>query len=721
MQLQSVKQTAERFNISERRVQKLCEEGRIEGAQMISNVWVIPSNAIKPADERIIVSDADMLSLSDLCKELSISTATGRNWLKLGKLAPSYEIKQSPFFSKEYAKSIKDDIKSGKKAALKSRRNKKYISGNKIYNSYISETSKNLPIVQTIIDAAENSTIDMTEDACRFVIAECAIQLMLAKNGRIENNNCFFKYIHGELQNLDCRFLIDDLIGNIANAEDFIHKHAKMFTQTYIYEPSEDILGLLYISLKNIGERKATGSYFTPTKIVKKMCDNLFKINNPTDKVVLDPCCGTGNFILQLPLEIEYKKVYGNDIDKLSVQIARINYALKYNIKNPETIYSHITLSDYLLFDDSRNYDFIIGNPPWGYEFPDVQKTVLKNKYNSASGKNIESYDVFVEQALSNLKENGILSFVLPEAILNVKSHTSIRETILKCCDFQYLEFLGNAFDKVQCPCIILQMIYKNAVFCSKGLTVRDGRREFSVLTDRCISAECISFSMTDEEYNIIQKINTPENKITLRGNARFALGIVTGNNKEYISKEKNSENEMVLRGSDLYKYKFNPSTNYIVFSPETFQQVAPTELYRAPEKLLYRFICNQLVFAYDNDQTLSLNSCNILIPEIDGLSIKYVMAILNSRIVQFYFKKQFNSIKVLRSHIENIPIPCADMKTQRQIELFVDDLMSIHKTNAIEEIYNLLDTKISALYEITTNEYEIIKNSSIGENLFLY
>ena len=37
---------------------------------------------------------------------------------------------------------------------------------------------------------------------------------------------------------------------------------------------------------------------------------------------------------------------------------------------------------------------------------------------------------------------------------------------------------------------------------------------------------------------------------------------------------------------------------------------------------------------------------------------MKYIMAILNSRVAQFYFKKRFNSVKVLRSHIEQIPIP---------------------------------------------------------------
>lgn len=720
MQLQSVKQTAERFNISERRVQKLCEEGRIDGAQMISNVWVIPGDALKPADERIALTDTGLMSLSDLCKELSVSIATGRNWIKLGKITPSCEIKSIPFFNKEYVCKIKKDIKSGKKTALKSRRNKKYISGNNIYNSYVSETSINLPVVQNIIDEAERANMTLAEDNIRLVIAECAIQLILTKNGHPEKNNGLFKYLHGELPMYNCWYLVDDLINNNANADNVIYEYPEMFAHTYIYEPSEDVLGLLYISLKNIGERKATGSYYTPTNLVKKLCDKLFDMNDLVRKKVLDPCCGTGNFILQLPSEIRHENVFGNDIDTVSVQIARINYALKYGVDDPETVYNHITEYDYLSFDDRRMYDFIIGNPPWGYNFSDEKKNELRKKYLSASGRSIESYNVFVEQALANLNENGLLSFVLPEAILNVKTHTPIREVLLKVCGFQYLEFLGNAFDKVQCPCIILQVMYKNTGFCSKGLTVKDAKREFTISTDRKISADCISFSMTDEEYQIIQKMECLENKTTLQGKARFALGIVTGNNKKYMYTEKHPENEMILKGSDLYKYKFNPSANYIVFSPETFQQVAPTELYRAPEKLLYRFICNQLVFAYDNKQTLSLNSCNVLIPEIPDLDIKYIMAVLNSRCIQFYFKKQFNSVKVLRSHIEALPIPIIPMLAQKNIISIVDSILGSNDSKETQRLYDELDAQITTLFDITSKEYAVIKASMDGENLFL-
>ena len=48
----SAKELAEKWNISRRRVQILCEEGRIPGAFKLSDVWVIPKDAEKPADRR---------------------------------------------------------------------------------------------------------------------------------------------------------------------------------------------------------------------------------------------------------------------------------------------------------------------------------------------------------------------------------------------------------------------------------------------------------------------------------------------------------------------------------------------------------------------------------------------------------------------------------------------------------------------------------------------
>lgn len=48
----SASEAAKKWSISERRVQKLCEENRILGVAKFSRMWLIPKEAEKPADKR---------------------------------------------------------------------------------------------------------------------------------------------------------------------------------------------------------------------------------------------------------------------------------------------------------------------------------------------------------------------------------------------------------------------------------------------------------------------------------------------------------------------------------------------------------------------------------------------------------------------------------------------------------------------------------------------
>ncbi|MGO5020923.1 TaqI-like C-terminal specificity domain-containing protein [Roseburia faecis] len=716
----SVKEAAVKFELSERRVQKLCETNRIDGCNMVSGVWLIPATAIKPSDERLseIPDSIDYISLKELCEELSISTATGRNWIKLGKLTPEYSEKKTPYFSKNYLETLRTELQSGENKALKSRRNKKFVSGNSLYNSYVSEQCKNIPTLQKLLALASDSKIDLDVATIQLLVADCALHLFISKNNiqANEHNNVLLQFLLKELSIGEYDRLISDLIENTDFAISFCKKHPLLFNMEYIYEANEDVLGLIYISCKNIGNRKATGSYYTSTKVVKTLID---KLNFQESQKILDPCCGTGNFLLQLPEHITFDSVYGNDIDTASVKITRLNMALKYNV--PITaIYDHITELDYLINYTNKDFQYIIGNPPWGYEFSEDEKSKLRSVYKSTSGKNIESYDVFIEQALNHLADNGHLAYVLPEAILNVKAHTDIRKIILESCSIKNLDFLGNAFDGVQCPCIILDLQCTHSALSTLGMNVNTGTESFTINTERTVSPEYFSFTTADAEYNVMSKIRNVSNASYLLGNADFALGIVTGNNKEYISDQKTDSNEMVLKGADISKYHINPTNNYIIFKPESFQQIAPTEMYRAQEKLLYRFISSQLVFAYDDKQTLSLNSCNIVIPRIPGIKMKYVLAILNSRIAQFIYKREFNSVKVLRSHIENIPIPTVDETTQDNIIILTEKLISGLEIHEAEKVYDELDILVSQVFNLNSAEFEIIKKAVDGENKFL-
>lgn len=57
MEYMTTKEVVEKWNISERRIRQLLQEGRVEGAVKIGSTWNIPKDAIKPVDKRIIKPD----------------------------------------------------------------------------------------------------------------------------------------------------------------------------------------------------------------------------------------------------------------------------------------------------------------------------------------------------------------------------------------------------------------------------------------------------------------------------------------------------------------------------------------------------------------------------------------------------------------------------------------------------------------------------------------
>ena len=76
------------------------------------------------------------MNLEETCKKLSISTATAKNWVRLGKLKSEDDGKT---FSKDYIIELANEIKNGEDGRLKSRRNKKAVSGKEIYSDYIED------------------------------------------------------------------------------------------------------------------------------------------------------------------------------------------------------------------------------------------------------------------------------------------------------------------------------------------------------------------------------------------------------------------------------------------------------------------------------------------------------------------------------------------------------------------------------------------------------
>ena len=717
----SVNDAATKFNISKRRVQLLCEQGRISGANMVSGVWLIPETAPKPVDGRKKrINDSQLsffdvtqkgLTVDDVCKTLSISKATAKNWIRLGKIVPDIG---DQLFSTEYVEKFVEELKSGKNTELKSRRNKKSATGKVLYKDYV-HTASNQKLVA---DLLELGIIENERDLL-IVLANFAVQLYYqSRNIPFGNSNVLMDFLSQE-QTSEFHILIKDLIGKDTVAPALINKLLPVLSKEILFVKGEDSLGFVYISLQDIGQRKSSGAYYTPEKVVGELIDRLYE-NDPDlgSKTICDPCCGTGNFLLSLGTKgIDYANLYGQDIDSISVFLSRINIALMAPEMSAVDIQSRIIVGNTYFETFTQKFDVIVGNPPWGSDFSEEDALRCRKLFKTAVGKSIESYDLFVEKALSMLNHKGVLAFVLPQAILSVAAHDTVRRMMIAACSFKFISYLGNVFSGVQCPSIILGIApddEKTVIGCR----VSTENDTFVISKPRTFSDGTLSFNVSDEENECLNAISNIENVVYLKGNAKFALGIVTGNNKKYISTEKRDDNEVVLKGSDIQRYGMTSSGNYIRFAPESFQQVAPVEMYRAKEKLLYRFICEVPVFTYDDQQKLYLKRCNIVIPDVAGLEMKYILAILNSSVTVYFISKKFNSVKLLRSHIEQMPIPVIPMDIQTSIIKKVDRIMN--SSENISGLYEDLDSDIMQLFGLSGAHRDIIKKFLRKKNLFL-
>lgn len=709
------------------------------------------------------------LSLKELCSFLSISTATGRNWLSQGKLCPSKVCGKTPLFSMEYAESYRSKLSSPEGHTLKNRRNKAYVSGNSIYASYLPANSPNQALMEYLSSQLADSAPD--EQLIPLLLAECALRLFteivpmpdasapsaaLQKSTSSLLSACFAS--PGSFFPLSA--LIEELIPDKAQAKELLLQKEALFLLPVSYVPSEDTLGFLYLSLRQLNSRKASGAYYTPVSVVKRLLSELApamqKAQQDTAATfsVLDPSCGTGNFLLHLPKRIPLTAIHGTDTDSVAVTLTRINLLFRQltidtqdsvsfdaETKKAEespsafhmayeqyihTLRYNIRTADFLLENNTETYTFILGNPPWGSSFSKEEKLLLRRRFSCASCAKPEAYDLFLEQGLRCLTHGGFLSFVLPEAVLTVKAHTQIRSLLLSASSVRSLAHLGNCFDSVFCPSIVLTLEKTEPPHSCIGIHVTaPEQKSFIIQKERKLSADGFCLFSDDASYALMDKLLTAPNCVYLKGNAEFALGIVTGDNHTKLrlvtagpaltgthgTDVSRPHPIPVLSGPDILPYHIAAPTKELTVPLSACQQTAPEPLYHAPEKLLYRFISERLVFAYDDKQQIPLNSCNIVIPHIEGLSMLYILAVLNSRCMQFLYHEKFRSLKVLRSHLEQLPIPQASKKEQEKILPLIALLQTeAYGTDAWLSIYEQLERHIAALFHLTEEEICLTK-----------
>lgn len=98
------------------------------------------------------------------------------------------------------------------------------------------------------------------------------------------------------------------------------------------------------------------------------------------------------------------------------------------------------------------------------------------------------------------------------------------------------------------CPCILLG-VEKDRQGKTSGCLVKNDNEQFTIGTERNLQDEYWNFNLSDQDAECLEKIAGASKAFYLKGQSDFALGIVTGANKEYISNEKNDNNRNGIEG----------------------------------------------------------------------------------------------------------------------------------------------------------------------------
>ena len=483
-----------------------------------------------------------------------------------------------------------------------------------------------------------------------------------------------------------------------SNRQRFFEEYAHC-QKTDVYVPRQilknrhdDWIGFVYQSLMSEGHRIMTGLYYTSPAIVDEMLSGVEMTNNQR---LLDPCCGSGIFLMRVG-DASLEQLYGIDNDPLAVMIAKANLMVKYN---ESEVYPRIYQMDFLLHAASAlaelKFDYIVTNPPWGSE--------KRKRHTSAIISSNEQSTLFFTESFKFLNDNGTLHFLMPTSVLKIKVHADFRRFVAEKTCLDTITCYHERFKGVFTDFISLKVKNK-AVEGKQDYLVKTAHNEVIRKTWRMQDDDFYAIPMLDDRSEaILDKAEALRHDDL--SHSQWALGIITGNNAKVLKDRPRTGLEPIFTGKDITKYGLKKASRYIKYQRINFQQCAKDEFYRAKEKLVYKFVSSSLCFTYDHKQRLFLNSANILIPEVDGMSIKTVLAFLNSSLFNFLYAKRFNDIKILKGNLSALPFPKITAETDKQLTALVDKALK-GNVEAVAEI----DKVIFAMYEFDTEEIRIIQ-----------
>ena len=415
------------------------------------------------------------------------------------------------------------------------------------------------------------------------------------------------------------------------------------------------------------------------------------------------------------------------------------------NVQNMELINSdfflwHTWFHDVFSRPSKEGFDIVIGNPPYIDSetmtniMPELRKQ-YSQIFTCARG-NWDMFVIFVEKGIKLCSFEGIYSFILPNKLIAAKYTSKLREQIvandiIEIRDYSRLPVFINA---AVYPCTIVgrrtlaSNDYNSCCFIVMKTVKRIERKNVSL--QEIIGSEYWDvFFRSEIEFSIIKRFLASKSIIRDEWNVIGSATVAEAyeiKNILYDAKESDDSLKVINTGTiDPYKSLWGYKTMQYIKGKYHFPRVSQSDLNNISERRLSQSMSEKLIVAgmssrieavYDVGETLGGKSTTIIL----GDELRFLLGLLNSKLVSFSINILYNSIKMAGGYlnigtreIENIPIPQTNEEQRNEISNLVTEILDLTRDNIEKDISseeNKIDRLIYSIYGLSDKEMKYME-----------
>ncbi|MEK9179365.1 MAG: TaqI-like C-terminal specificity domain-containing protein, partial [Patescibacteria group bacterium] len=359
-------------------------------------------------------------------------------------------------------------------------------------------------------------------------------------------------------------------------------------------------------------------------------------------------------------------------------------------------------------------FDAVIGNPPYGAEFPDKTLDYLKNKFTTHVWRG-ESYLLFVEQGHRLLKLGGLFGFITPDTYLNLGFTQPLRTFLLRnSCLQEVVSLPSKVFPgaTVDTTLLFTEKTSPTKTFHESNVRIRSFNKksvissidqaesDFYLSTKNCHEQTAFNISSNDSENLMIASIDNKCKQLSsfaemFSGIKVYEIGKgnppqteVIRDTKPFTSDIKESQGfQPFFDGKHIGRYALLwRENNWLKYGPWL---AAPRNAENfVGDKILIRKIIGPTLIATYIPET---SYCNTLLhvlkikPE-SPQSYRYLLGILNSRFIGWYFRKKFQISpddtfpQIMIRDILQFPVPEINKALHDKMVSLVDRMLDLNK-----------------------------------------